>query len=444
MKKIPALLITLFCLIEQPFAQTQKIIADKIVAQVGDKIILNSDIWMKGELEFDPKPSSDCYFLEAQLMQKCLAIQAVKDSITNYDELEAQLDGQIRNYIQQYGGQSALEMVAGKSAYQIKQDIRQLFIERKLADEMRNKITGDIKISPAEVKGFFEKIPKDSLPYYEAEYEINQLILYPKPNKDVEEYLTNQLLLWKQQVESGQKKFEDLAKVYDQDPGSRNAGGKYSINKNDRQWDPVWFAAIWKLKEGQISPVIKTKFGLHVIQMISRVGDEAVIRDILLIPSVTEVEINQSKIISDSIRTEVITNRMSFDDAINEFSEDESGRNNGGWITTVNGSPYLTPADLDKDMATILKTMKPGDISEPMLYKDDNQRDAVRLLFLRSKTTAHQENWKDDYDKIAQRALEQKKSHVLAQWFKGYIKDFSITVDTPFADCENVIQLLGK
>ena len=144
------------------------------------------------------------------------------------------LDNQIRYFINQYGSQDVLEQIAGKTVYQLKEDLRQPFIERQLADKMRNKILENVKITPTEVKAFYDKIPKDSLPFFESELEVAQIVIYPKANKDIEDYITNQLIDLKKQVESGQKKFADLAKVYSQDPGSKDNGGQYSINRNDK------------------------------------------------------------------------------------------------------------------------------------------------------------------------------------------------------------------
>ena len=454
MKKIPFVLLAISITTSiQCFAQTQKIVADKIVAQVGDKIILNSDI-QNAILDYQRSaaasgsgaglqvpPNANCSFMEGQLMQKALVIQANKDSIlVGDDELDALLDNQIRYFISQYGSQQELETVAGKSVYQIKEDLRQPFKERKLADQMRSKILDNVKITPTEVKDYLLRIPKDSLPYLESELEISQIILYPKSNRDVEDYLTNQLLDWKHQVEAGQKKFDALARLYTQDPGSRETGGQYAVNRNDKQWDPIWFAAIWKLKEGQVSPVIKSKFGLHIIQMVSRAGDDAIIRHILLIPSVTQTEIKEAKGTLDTVRSRIMAGYMNFGQAVSLYSEDEQGKNNGGIVMSPHtGSNFVTIDELDKEMVVAIKGMNPGDVSQTQVYKDDRQRDAVRIVYLRTRTEPHVENLKDDYNKIAQQALETKKSQVLQKWFAEHISGYYVNLDKNFAACDNLV-----
>lgn len=427
------------------FAQTQKIVADKIIAKVGDKIILKSDIdnaisdyKRQGDVQLPPNP--ECAFLEGQLVQKVLVLQAEKDSITiSDDDIDALLDNQIRAFINQYGSQEMLEQIAGQTVYQLKENLREPFMERQLADKMRNQILEDVKITPTEVKTYFDKIPKDSLPFYESELEVAEIVLYPKANPDVEAYITNQLLDIKKQVETGQKKFADLARIYSQDPGSKDNGGQYSINRNDKIWDPTFLAAAFKLKEGQISPVIKSKFGLHIIQMVSRAGDDAVIRHILIIPTVTSAEVTTAKNKLDSIRSKIIAGNITFNEAVNKYSEDDNTKYVAGRITNpATGSTSVSIDQLDKDLVVNLKNMKVNDITAPLTYTDDRGRTAVRIVYLVSQTQPHRENLKDDYDKVAQRALSEKKQQVLDNWFKQHISNFYIDIDNEYKKCNNL------
>ncbi len=427
-------------------AQQQKIIADKIIGQVGDKIILQSDITnaiadyrRQGE-GIDLPPNPECAFLEGQLIQKALVLQAERDSLPISDEdLDARLDNQVRGFIQGYGSKEALEEIAGKTIYQIKEDNRQPFKERLMADQMRSKILESVKITPTEVKEYFEKIPKDSLVYYESKVEVSQVVLNPKANKDVEEYVSTQLLDLKKQVESGGKKFADLARIYSQDPGSKESGGQYSINRNDKQWDPAFMAAVWRLKEGQVSPVVKSKFGLHIIQMVSRAGDDAIVRHILIIPPVTEAEVKIAKTRLDSIRADIINNKIAFAQAVNKYSDDDNGKFTGGRITSPqDGSTLITIDQLDKDLVVALKNMKPGDVSQPLAYTDERGMQHVRIVYFQSRTEPHVENLKDDYSIIASKALDEKKMQVLEKWFKSHIPTYYIRIDNDYAGCESI------
>ena len=432
----------IFCNILKTSGQSQKIVADQIIAKVGDKIILKSDIdnaiadyRRQGEIQLPPHP--ECAFLQGQLVQKVLVLQAEKDSIlVSDDDIDALLDNQIRYFINQYGSQDVLEQIAGKTVYQLKEDLRQPFTERQLADKMRNKILENVKITPNEVKTYYDKIPKDSLSFYESELEVGQIVIYPKANKDLEDYITAQMLEWRKQVESGQKKFADLARLYTDDPGSKDNGGQYSVNRNDKNWDPTFLAAAFKLKEGQISPVIKSKFGLHIIQMVSRAGDDAVVRHILKIPSVTNAEISTAKSKLDSIRSKIIAGTVSFNEAVNKYSEDDYSKYTAGRIVSpTTGSTPVTIDQLDKDLVVNLKGMKLGDISQPLVYTDERQKTAVRIVYLISQTQPHRENLKDDYDKVAQRALNEKKQGVLDNWFRQHISDFYIDINDQYRSC---------
>ncbi|MEP6682839.1 MAG: peptidylprolyl isomerase [Parafilimonas sp.] len=439
----------LFCLLfaaGKNYAQSQKIVADQIIAKVGDKIILKSDIdnaisdYKRQGSGAQLPPNPECAFLEGQLIQKVLVLQAQKDSITvSDDDIDALLDNRIRYFINQYGSQEVLEQIAGQTVYQLKESLRQPFIESQLAEKMRAQLLQNVKITPTEVKAFYDKIPKDSLPFFESQLEVAQIVIYPKANKDIEDYITNQLLELKKQVESGQKKFPDLARVYSQDPGSKDNGGQYSINRNDKVWDPTFLAAAFKLKEGQVSPVIKTKFGLHIIQMVSRAGDDAVIRHILIVPSVTDAEITAGKQKIDSIRSKIMVGNLNFNKAVDQYSEDDATKYSAGrFVSQVDGSTLVSIDQLDKDLVVNLKNMKVGDITQPLTYTDDRGKTAVRIVYLARRTEPHRENLKDDYDRVSQQALGEKKQGVLDTWFKQHIPDFYINIDPQYRTCKSL------
>lgn len=446
MKKIFLYLFLFTLVTAAASAQTQRIVADQIIAKVGDKIILKSDIdnaisdYKRQGQNVQLPPNPECAFLEGQLVQKVLVLQANKDSITiGDDEIDALLDNQIRYFIGQYGSKDVLEQIAGKTVYQLKEDLRQPFIERQLADKMRAKILENIKITPSEVQAFYDKIPKDSLPFFESELEVAQIVVYPKSNRDIEDYITNQLNDLKKQVESGQKKFTDLAKVYSQDPTAKENGGQFNINRTDKGIDPTFLSAAFKLKEGQISNVIKSKFGLHIIQMVSRAGDDAVVRHILIIPAVTETEINAAKQKLDSVRSRIVAGTLNFNEAVNKYSEDDATRYNAGRISSpYDGSTRLTIDQLDKGIVANLKGMKAGDISQPLVYTDDRGKQGVRLVYLAHQTQPHRMNLKDDYDRVAQQALGEKKQKALDGWFKQHISDFYIDIDPEYHTCKSL------
>jgi peptidyl-prolyl cis-trans isomerase SurA len=390
---------------------------------------------------------TECQLMEGQLIRKALVLQAQKDSLhVTEEEIDAALDNQIRMFIQQYGSKDVLEEIAGKTVYQIKEDFREGFREQKLSEQMQNKIVESVKITPTEVKAYYNKIPKDSLPFYESEIEVSQIVVHPKANKDVEEYVSKQLYDYKKQAEEqGPAKFDQLAKLYSEDPAVKENGGQYTLNRNDKgSWDPAFLSASFRLKEGQISPVIKSKFGLHIIEMVSRSGDEAVVKHILRIPPITPDEINIAKKQLDSVREKLVAGSLSFGAAVNKYSDDENSKFSAGAIAgrdaTGATTTYVTIDQLDKDIVVLLKNMKPGDYSEPQVYKDDRGNQAVRIIYLRNRTEPHRENLKEDYDQVAKRALEEKKSEALEKWFKEHIPTYYVAIDKEYESCSSLAE----
>lgn len=427
-------------LVTTAFAQApHKVVADKIVGIVGDKIILRSDVFneiLDRQRRNEPVPeNAECLILDQILGMKALVLQAEKDSLlVTEDELEGLLDNRIRYFIQMYGGKDRLEEIAGRTIYQIREDFRQSIKEGRMAENMRDKIVGNLKITPQEVKEYWEKIPKDSLLFYESEVEIGEIITYPKPSRDLEKLAMDELADFKQQVESGKQRFETLARLYSEDPGSKEIGGQYSINRTEKTWDPTFLNNAFRLKEKQVSPVFKSKFGYHIILMESRAGDDAVIRHILRTPKITDAEINEAIEKLDTVRARLIAGTITFGEAVSKYSDDENSKYTGGM------HPPVTIDQLDKDMVEMMSktNMKVGEFSKPTPFTDERKKQGVRIVYLKSRTEPHRENLKDDYDRVAQRALELKKQQALDKWFAGKIPSYYLMVDSEFTHCPNL------
>lgn len=428
------------------FAQTKKVLADKIIATVGDKIILRSDIEnsiedMKRQ-NVDVPANASCLLLQQALALKALVLQADRDSLPiSDDDINADIDNKIRYYISQYGSKEMLEQVAGKTVFQLKEEFRPVIRDQKLAQAERDKIVGNVRITPKEVETYYNKIPKDSLLFYESQLEIGQIVMYPKPSRDLENYAIDQLKEYKKEVEDGSKKFEILASLFSDDPGTKDKGGLMEINRNETQIDPVFLAKAFSLKDGQISNVFKTKFGYHIIQMVSRRGDDATIRHILQVPQVSSIQINEAKEKLDSIRTLLVDHKVQFGEAVAKFSEDDNSKFTGGLITASDGSQstFLSINQLDKDLVLMLKNLKVGEYSQPTEFLDPaSGKKAVRIVEIKSKTEPHRENLKEDYDKVAQRALEEKKNQALEDWFATKMPDFYIDVAKEYSSCSDL------
>ncbi|MFM6924306.1 MAG: peptidylprolyl isomerase [Ferruginibacter sp.] len=450
MKHYLLLLVGSFTFISASLAQNsqpKKVVADKIVAVVGDKVILKSDIdnsiidMQRQNIEIPP--NARCSMLEQAMGIKALVLQAEKDSLPVTDEeVETIIDNRIRSFIAQFGSKDELEKVAGKTIYQLKEDFREPIRDQELAKAMRNKVVENVRITPKEVNEFYNKIPKDSLFLYESEVEISQIVIFPKAHRDAEEYAIEQLKDIKAQVESGKSDFASLASIYTMDPGSKETGGQYDVNRYSKELDPVWLGKAFTLKPGQISNPFKTRFGYHIMQLVSRAGDDASVRHILIIPQVTSFEIKEGMSKLDSIRDLLVAGKMDFGAAVSKFSDDEQSKFTAGQITGRDGSTYVTIDQLDKDMVAMLKDLKVGQYSHPTEYIDERGKKGVRLVYLKTRTEPHRENLKDDYNRVAQRALEEKKNEVLEEWFNKKVVTYYILVDDEYKSCPEMARWL--
>lgn len=444
-------ILTLFAVCNSVWSQggqAKKVLADKIVAVIGDKIVLKSDItnFIDDEKRQGRElpPDAGCMLLEQMMIRKALMLQAQKDSLPLSDEeIEAELDQRIRYYIGAYGGKESLEQIAGKSIYQIKEDNRIAIKEQKLADAMQRSIVENVRITPTEVREYFEKIPTDSLRFYETELELKQVVAYAKASRELEKYAQDELGEYKKQIESGVASFDRMAKLYSDDPGTKEAGGRFEFNRNDKNVDATFSSTAFALKEGQISRVVKSKFGYHIIQLVSRTGDDVVVRHILKIPQITDKEVDDAIARLDTVRAKLVANTLTFGEAVDKYSEDENSKFTAGSITDAQGSPYLTIQDLDKSLLPVYNELKVGEYSKPVPFTDERGRKGARIIYIQSKTEPHRENLKDDYNRIAQRVLEEKKGEVLNHWFQTKMPTYYISVDEEYRKCGEINKWLS-
>jgi peptidyl-prolyl cis-trans isomerase SurA len=424
-----------------------RVLADKIVGVVGDKIVLYSDL-NNQMLDFKRQginipDNAECIILDRALSQKALVLQAQLDSLPVSDEeVQATIENKLREFIQAYGSEEEVVRVSGKSLFQIREDFKDPIKERLYAQAMERKIVENVRITPNEVKAYYDKQIKDSLPYYESMIEVSELVIYPKMSADAEAYLTEKLNTIKQQVESGRKNFATMATIESDDPGSKQNGGEFIMNRaTDKQFiDPTFFKTAFSLREGEVSKVIKSKFGLHIIQMVSRKGDIATVRHILKMPQFLEEDLVATKAKLDSVKKLIDNGEINFGKAVELYGNDEEtrytagkkyGRNDNGELTS------LLPIDkYDKDLIPILKDLKVGQLSQPLQFKSQQDKLGVRIILLERITEPHRENLKDDYSIINRKALAEKKELAMQQWFVKNLPRFYTKVSPEYSNCE--------
>lgn len=438
------------CALAQKGTDEPKVLLDGVVAVVGNSVILKSDMDLAlqeqkqntGET-FLP-PEMNCMVLASFIQNKVLALHAEKDSLAVNDEyIEQQLNYRINSMTHNYGSRDAVEKIVGKPIYQFKEEMRPQVKERVMAQTAQQDIIKNVRITPAEVEAYYKSIPQDSLRYKESQYEVSQLVMDPTPTKTAEDSVIALLNTWKSQVEAGSANFAELARQYSDDPSGKQNSGEFSMNRQLGGFDPIFMNAAFKLKEGQISPVIKSSFGYHIIQLVSKVGDDVIVRHILKLPPVSDNDVRQAIERADSVRNIVIRDKIPFNTAVNRFSDDENLKYTGGavFMQTQGGFETILSLDqfTDKQIADEVVTMKVGDISEAQIFQNpQNGKLQVRLLYLRSKTEPHRENIKNDFNEISQRALNIKQQQTLANWLERNVGNYYIKVDEDTYDCPEV------
>jgi len=424
-------------------ANASKKTLDKIAAVVGNSIILQSDVELSyanylaqgGAQNQDIK----CQIIHGLLAQKILAQQAIIDSIeVKDDEVDNEVDRRMRSMTQRAGGTDRLEQFLGRSIIQYKDEIRPDIKEALVADKMRAKITEKLNVTPEEVQEYYNKIPKDSLPTFNKEVEVGEIVFQPKLNKDEKEFYRQKAEALRARVKNGED-FGTLARLYSQDPGSAPDGG--DLQFADRTAYVKEFSAwAFKLKAGEISPVFETDFGFHFLQVIERRGEQVHVRHILITPAITQASLSRSKIKADSIFNILITNpKLTFATAAAYYSDDKDTKYNGGMMLNaedVQNRSTIIPSDkLDPQIALTIDTMKVGEISKPQLFTDNRGIKTYKILYLKSVTDAHKANMAQDFPKLKDQALNDKTNRTVSAWFEKRRKETYIKIDPEFTSC---------
>lgn len=423
-------------------AQTE---LDKIVGIVGKKhIILKSDIDMQVKAMQEQNPEitdmPECDVLEQMLLQKLLVEQGERDSVVVSDEeVEAQLENRVRYFIMQYGSKEKVEELSGKTIYQLKEENRDVTRDMIMSERVQGSILETVKVTPAEVQKFYASIPADSLPFFPATVELGQIVLDPDVSPELDTYARQKIERIRKEIVEGGADFEIKAGIESQDPGSRNEGGLMrGITRKGGNLVTEFAVAAFKLQNGEVSPVIRTRFGYHIIQMVNRKGDEADVRHILITPERTSADFEKALAKLDSIRTELVAGKLTFETAVGKFSTDELSNRTGGMITDQQGNATLEVEDLDPVLALMIDTLKPGHYSKPMVYTNIRGERSTRIVYMKSITSPHKANLEEDYSRIQFAAMQKKKGERMQQWIRDKAPSYYIKIDPAYAQCPNL------
>ncbi|MFC5407885.1 peptidylprolyl isomerase [Larkinella bovis] len=432
-------LTALLALVASPgFSQGKGVSLNKIIAKVDNYFVLKSDLEQTRQsyAQQNQKAPADCQILESLVVQKVLLAKAEIDSVTVDDKLiDNQMDSRMSYMIQQFGSEKNLVEAYGKSIEALKSELRSEVKEQMLGQRMQTKITDEVKISPNDVRKFFNAIPTDSLPYIPAEVEIGHIVRLAKVTKEQRDELRKRLLGLKERVEKGED-FSKLATEFSEDVGSAQKGGSLGFAKRG-QMVPEFEGAALKLKPGEMSDIVESEFGLHLIQLIEVRGAEYHAKHILLRPDYNRLDLTEPRRFLDSLRTMIVADSIKFEKAAKDFSEDKATADAGGVIRDPQTNSSLMPHDqnMDYTLYMTLDTMAVGTISRPLDYRLEDGKSAVRLLYYKRKVAPHTASLKDDYEKIANIVLVNKKNKAIDEWFKKAVSDVYINVDPEYESC---------
>lgn len=426
-------------------ASAQKQILDKMVATVGGEITLLSEVeeqyaYTKAQRNGTVPPEARCMLVEQVLVNKLLLNQAKLDSIEVKDEeVESQLDARISRILSYMNDDlKQFEEYYGQTVNEVREQFREDLRNNLLIERMRNKIMTDVTVTPSEVKDFFRRIPKDSLPYFSSEVEVGEIVYKVPVNAEQKRVTMAKLEDIRKRIVEGKEDFAELAKKYSDD-GSARGGGDLGFAKRGK-YVTEFEAAAYKLEEMEVSPVIETQFGFHIIQMLGRRGNSIHVRHILIRPEITDEDVALGQRHMDTVRTLLIKDSISFSRAVKKFSDKnvQSFNNDGRMVNATSGNTFFEVGDLDPDIYFAIDTMKVNSVSKPIEFRDDGGDYFFRLVKLMSRTTPHKANLAQDYAKIQKAAIESKRNEIVNKWVEERIQKTFILIDRTYQGCPNL------
>ncbi|MBR5643764.1 MAG: peptidylprolyl isomerase [Salinivirgaceae bacterium] len=421
-------------------AQDNGVVIDKVVAIIGRQIVMYSDIetqkmQIKAQNYAVPE-DIDCQILEQGMYQKLLVNQAIVDTVeVSETQVNAETDRRINYYVSQIGSEEKLEEYYKKSMDEIREDLLDIVKEQLTAQNMEDEVTRNVTVTPQEVRDCFKSLPKDSLPMINTEFEIEQLSVSPKIEETEILRIKDRLREFKDRVAKGES-FATLAVLYSEDPGSAMKGGELGfMSRNDLVAE--FSAVAFNLVPNEVSKVVKTEYGYHIIQLIEKRGERMNCRHILLKPQISANEKKNAMLRLDTIRQKIVNKEITFKEACWMFSDDEDTRLNGGvMLNPYTGTSLFEAEQLDPKVATAIRNLEVGEISKPFEAEDDQGNTVCKIVLLRSKTSPHKANLAQDYQRIQNLAIEKKKGDVLEDWLAKTIESTYIKIDDDFKKCK--------
>ncbi len=443
---IAASLLTLFS--TEALAQNKLI--DEVVATIGDDAILSSDIeYQYGQAMIEGvnfNGNIRCHIFEQILIQKLMINQAKIDSVEVTDsEVLSQVDARMNYFIQQVGGQDKLEEYFNKPLAQIRRDQMENVRTQMITQRMQSNITKDVKVTPFEIRRAFQSMNSDSIPFVPAQYEVEQIVLYPEIEQTEIDRIKSRLRDFQAQVANG-RDFATLAVLYSEDPGSASRGGDLGWYSRSG-FVPEFSAVAFNMHEkGKVSKIVETEFGFHIIQFIDRKGDRINCRHILLKPKVSEESKRKATAFLDTITDYINQEKITFEEAATRFSMDKDSRSNGGlMVNAQTGTSKFQLSELPADIAKAIQGLEVGQFSKPFVMMDERKgSETLRMVRLVKRHEPHKANINDDYDMLKSIVEEKKRNQLLDDWVIKKQKELYVNISKEWRDCDFHYKGWGK
>ncbi len=438
MRRIFASMMMVIVVAGSSFAQDKVI--DQIVAVVGGNIILKSDIENMNINQqaqgITTEGDMKCEILEDFLVNKLLVAEAELDSTITVtpSQVNQQMDNQMQMYLSHFGTESAVEAYFKKPMATIRSEMREAIGDQLYSQQMRSKIVGDVTVTPSEVRYYYRNLSKDQIPTIPTQYEYAQITVHPKVDIEEENRVKAKLREIKKRIENGSS-FAAMAVIYSEGPSAKD-GGVIAYSGRG-QLDPEYAAAAFNLKGDQVSNVVKSSFGYHIIQLVDKQGGKVSTRHILMKPKVSVEAKEEAYNRLDSMANMIRRNELQFEQAAAMFSYDKNTRNNGGIaINPNNMSSKFSVEDFDGETSKIITTMNVNEISEPFETLDpENQQTIYKVVKLINKIDSHKADMQNDYQTLADLYLAKKKEDVLQEWISQKQSQTYIRIDNTYANC---------
>ena len=427
------LLISLFAI----GANAQSI--DKVEAIIGDEIVLTSEVESQ-YLQYLSQGNSKsdaikCEIIEDLLFQKLLINQAKLDSVVVTDEeVDTEITKRLTYFESQLGSVEKVEEYFGKLKVEIELELGKVIKDQFLAERVQRGISSDVKVTPAEVREFFNQQNDADIPVVPAKVEVAQIIVKPEISEEQKDKLRDKLNSFRERVYKGED-FKMLATLYSDDPGSATKGGELGfVNRGDLV--PEFERAAFRLKEGEISEVVESQFGFHIVQLIERRGEQINVRHILLKTKVSSTALYNAKLKIEEVEKELKAGTITFDDAVEKYSDDESKNNNGLLLNPNTMSTLHAIDEMSPTLKFAVENLEEGSFSSPAVAQMPDETKAYRILKLNKRIEEHKANLVDDFSMIKDFAINIKKQEELMKWIAKTISNTYIKINDDISACE--------